>query len=972
MQLPAFKEEKSETDVCPFPREIQVERRSLQRAKRGSINRVYKFSATGICKRCRRKRRRHLEFTLTGDVCSIAKETMLLRNEVQYAAATANGILDIIKIHAASEGAKDVAVLSILTQANAFSRECQKTSQFAEIGADKAMKLCSLASRMGSPTTASLQKQVTIQFKVVSELVSRAKAGLADIRKLQRDVDTYIYIRNRRRLRASRPFGIKDIVLVDAITNRDMLGALDCGGNAANNCFGSSTLFNIRAQTFGFVRRVHLTCEGPAGLEVVGYDQSFPPYSVWGDRSGKYEQKTLLPGEYTITAQAADYWGRKSELFSKTFTVDFESQANDPPTKAPTFLPTISPTSQQSSFPTETEMHPSNDTRTPSFSSYMPVLEEEDARETEYLHRLSANLDMSNTACEEVKQAMVQKTIAEETLIQSDATYDDVMMLATNLEGNPDVERIKDEAKSAHLRVQVEATKARAAADLASNLCDKVNASSLRRLANINEELEREALDALTAVVDARQWFTRAKHLKDEMEEVISLNQFDPSISDLKNTNPNDEATLLELKQAVEAEILQVQSQIQALPESSDKIAALENKKEFLLKEKADIEEALSGNHEFTISQSALKKDQFYVSVAPDFDESPPLQYILTTTQTNANLMAKKNWDDQSETSGSKEEWFRRFGDLLAILPRRLRLVYKTETGGCLKEDSALSVTVIITEIESIWETLNPEECTLDTVGGSSNGQDGNPVPGNREPPSPPPVTEPTAKTTDFCPAASSCKASCANTLQVDEICFESSECCDKFGGSHDDACKCSKAGSIRDGACTNEEGCINNQGTIGQDTCDDQFSCVCNSSGGQIGAVDKRDYSFSFARHCSSKRACRFNQGQIGKCSSIARLKGKCNSESCEDDDACGCNTGTIVSGSCNGKFACENNAHFIDYDSCNSDGHACLNNNSSIGGGSCNAPGACKNNHGKIGQDKCNKKDACQNCGLPGGTCS
>lgn len=51
---------------------------------------------------------------------------MLLRNEVQYAAATANGILDIIKIHAASEGAKDVAVLSILTQANAFSRECQK------------------------------------------------------------------------------------------------------------------------------------------------------------------------------------------------------------------------------------------------------------------------------------------------------------------------------------------------------------------------------------------------------------------------------------------------------------------------------------------------------------------------------------------------------------------------------------------------------------------------------------------------------------------------------------------------------------------------------------------------------------------------------------------------------------------------------------------------------------------------------
>jgi len=166
---------------------------------------------------------------------------------------------------------------------------------------------------------------------------------------------------------------------------------------------------------------------------------------------------------------------------------------------------------------------------------------------------------------------------------------------------------------------------------------------------------------------------------RDEMEEVVALIEYDPVMSELETTVEEDGAILLEHLNAVKTKIAVVEFQIQQLPDTSPIIGVLEKKRASLLEEEMQIETVLTNEEQFHISQSALKKDEFYESVAPNFVESPPLQYILRSRQENNNLVVEANWDLEDEVSGSKEEWFRRFGDnLVADVPRRLMLVYNT------------------------------------------------------------------------------------------------------------------------------------------------------------------------------------------------------------------------------------------------------------------------------------------------------
>lgn len=96
-------------------------------------------------------------------------------------------------------------------------------------------------------------------------------------------------------------------------------------------------------------------------------------------------------------------------------------------------MPTQSPTEAPSAIPSSSSLGVSSDSA--------PLQLGED-----YLARLSSNLDSSNTACEKVKQAMIQKTLAEEAVIDSDEVYDEIMGLARGFDQNPDVEKIKGEA----------------------------------------------------------------------------------------------------------------------------------------------------------------------------------------------------------------------------------------------------------------------------------------------------------------------------------------------------------------------------------------------------------------------------------------------------------------------------------------------------------------------------------------------
>lgn len=539
-RLPLWKEEKSETDVCPFPKELQENQRSLQNRKNRKRNpRSYKYTASGACRRCRKRNNDRL-----------------------------------------------------------------------------------------------------------------------------------------RMLRTSQYFGIEDFVLVDVIGNRDINGALDC--DPVNKCFGSAKKFNVRAKVFGNrVHSVYLAIDGPNGKKSSRTDR------VWGDRVVRYKQLEFVPGTYTVMAQATNYRGEKSPVFSKTFTVEADSR-------------------------------PTNVSAVSSNAIYSGRMSE-----SEYLNRLSANLATSNTACEKVKQAVIQKTIAEETVVQGNQAYDEVLKLALRFDGNVDVEEIKTEAELAHLRVLDEAAKASSAADLASKLCSKPQMRSLRRLVEEDEVRVQEEVEiAATAVVESRLALSQEKALRDEMEELVALIEFDPVFSELEADIDEDVVILLEHKMAVLTEILHVDLQIQALLDGAPEVIALEKKRDCLVAEERQIEKALSNRGQFRFSQSALKKDEFYESVAPDFDKSPALQYNFRSRQSGNDFSMEFSWISQKETAGSKEEWFRRFGEMAVVdVLRRLRLAYNTTNGGCIAEENIdLSVVVIVAEAVSVWETLDLEECTANSL----------------------------------------------------------------------------------------------------------------------------------------------------------------------------------------------------------------------------------------------------------------
>jgi hypothetical protein len=130
--------------------------------------------------------------------------------------------------------------------------------------------------------------------------------------------------------------GIKELVLVDAVTDQDIKGSFDCFQNA---CLGSAKLFNVRASTIGNVGSVRLTCEGPISKTQM---ENVAPYALFGDNGGNYNGVVFPPGAYTITAQAFSEplgQGEASEPYSFSF-----STLTDPPTPPITADPTPAPT----------------------------------------------------------------------------------------------------------------------------------------------------------------------------------------------------------------------------------------------------------------------------------------------------------------------------------------------------------------------------------------------------------------------------------------------------------------------------------------------------------------------------------------------------------------------------------------------------------------------------------------------------
>jgi insulin receptor substrate 1 len=132
-------------------------------------------------------------------------------------------------------------------------------------------------------------------------------------------------------------FGITDLVFVDADTNEDIDGAMDC--DPVDSCFGSASSVGMRAKVHGDVRSVFFTTEGPI---TQSRTESRAPWSVFGDIGDAIRGKEMVPGSYTVTARATNDDGDESDLFTRSFVVG--SQSSSPrPSKKPASPPSLEP-----------------------------------------------------------------------------------------------------------------------------------------------------------------------------------------------------------------------------------------------------------------------------------------------------------------------------------------------------------------------------------------------------------------------------------------------------------------------------------------------------------------------------------------------------------------------------------------------------------------------------------------------------
>lgn len=195
-RMPKYKEEESNTLVCPFPDEVQDEHGT----RRLELLTTYRYRASGRCRRCGTyyDRLRKLQ---TNSVCSISKSTNRLRDEVEYAANAAWDILQAMNTKVKSEALLgEQPAKAILTKANAYYQECHTESLVASKASKAAEELCVSSSGMRSSAYSFACK---VEMERQAALVSKAKSNKAlnRIRSALRDLDILIYIRtikNRR------------------------------------------------------------------------------------------------------------------------------------------------------------------------------------------------------------------------------------------------------------------------------------------------------------------------------------------------------------------------------------------------------------------------------------------------------------------------------------------------------------------------------------------------------------------------------------------------------------------------------------------------------------------------------------------------------------------------------------------------------------------------------------------------------
>jgi hypothetical protein len=698
--MPTCLGEKMSTTSCPFPETIGWEE-------------TRRYQATG---RGERRTNNPASRRLATNACSITEKIAALQGKAAYAASTSKVLLKRMMKRASDDAFENVELAELLQRASDGARACQEASESANEAEKAATKLCASENALGS-STERLIHQAETEYETAKAAASRAKDALSQTRKAKHEMNVLYYMkhacqdhvipeggrvlekstcsyaddaeRDYQRAVAAVEEAKKTMRTIDDLAGE--LGTTEAAqlqGNAEGELETCEAQLN--SDTSHEKDKAHDACDkakwkGRANMQVSKARMASSKVKSAADRADQALSK-MKDCESQLQQDV-------SALSSKNAAS--VASSTDPPTAQPTQSPTKPPTSS----PIEPSSEFVNMQTRPS--------------ENDYVSRLLLNLESSNTSCEDVVYAIQQKTLAEEALLVGDVVFDSITQLATTAGDNAEVGGLRVDAYLAHLRVQDESAKSAAAAQRSSDLCSEGN----------QELLMKDELEVATAAANqTRLALAELKMTRDKVEEVIAILGFDPTLSNLRPGTDNA-ATILLLKHMglLESEMAIVDSRIQELADTDPAFAtALERKRASLLEEEMDVETALTSKEPFHIGHSALKKDEYYQSVAPDSAESPPMEYTSDSSPTGTS-------HDKAATAMSREEWFQRFTDMVADrVKTRLLLGFDKKVGGCIRANSkAIYVAVVVNEIESVWEQFDPVQCTTAFLARGGRGRSG-------------------------------------------------------------------------------------------------------------------------------------------------------------------------------------------------------------------------------------------------------
>lgn len=736
--MPGFQGETMHTTVCPLAQQIG----------KSSWGGVQRFAATGRAERCKSSNSSARRLLQANSPCSLATRAKELQRKVEYAVSASIAILRSMMERAGTAVFDNLDLSWNLERASEGARVCQEAAADVALAASEVTNICNNSSRL-EKSQAGYHSKAKVQYERAVAAVTTAKKALSQTRQAQHKLNVLYYVKRAVRSQEldlihrslSSPSVVcatakeadghyqdaKDTVEacrstmndIQSVSNqlgtkeaKDMLENAKIETSACENHYEAAGNHADKAQfwcnkaknRFQKNQPKHAQRESDAARSAA--DESASALALLREYQADLRQDAgmvavvvTLPPTTSPTVSPTD-----------TPTALPTSSPTDPPTEPPTNSPTSSPTAAPSKSPTNsptrspTRYPTANPTENTQDGDLPPF--QELSLETDYLTRLSSNLESSDGDCEQVAYAVQQKTLAEEALLVGHTIFDEIAELSLGREENENVKNVRVDAFLTSLKIKDESAKASAAADMASDLCGTGQLDLVQAHADIAAEAANQTRLALDDLRVSR----------DVMEDAIALMGFDPALSGLDSDIEEDEIALLKHSAAVDDMLTLVNAQIAKLPDDSAEIAGLEMKQAALEQEQLDIQKALAGEIQFQIGNSALKKDEYYKAVSPDFDKNPPLKYVLQSSETNETIV---------EHGGvSKEEYFRNFGEsVTSELLTRLTVGFRKKNGGCILGDTELSVVVVITEITSFWEQFVPAECETLALGRGPPGR---------------------------------------------------------------------------------------------------------------------------------------------------------------------------------------------------------------------------------------------------------